>query len=152
MSAFNSFDPFARENGRVWSSAAKWAVVCVGLIVVLAILFGILGLGFGWFNAGKDVISAENVKQQYALAYQDYESLKATAENVCDAENLAAKPANADVKSQHEQHVQAYVQNYRRVAAEYNAAYQNVFAAKNVGPSDLPRNAPSLAEAKKNYC
>jgi hypothetical protein len=41
----------------------------------------------------------------------------------------------------------AQEQNFARIAANYNAAMRNAFAAKYVRPSDLPAEAPPLSEA-----
>ena len=46
----------------------------------------------------------------------------------------------------------AYEQTYRRVVADYQAAYDNAFQAKLVGPRDLPKVAPTLDEAISTYC
>lgn len=124
------------------------ALLIGGLIIVLA-------FALGWFNAAKDVVSPQNVKTQFALAYQDYASLEATAGNVCDAENNLAdakKSGDQNTINQRTDQLTVYKQNYRRIAAQYKARYQDAFQAKHVGPDDLPKVAPSLTTMKGNVC
>lgn len=139
--------PFSRENRPFWGLGARWLAAIVGLVVVLALVFGVLGVLLGWYQAARDVVSPENVRAQYQDAYGNYEALRATAGNVCAAKAAVAAETVPDAKSQRMSEELAYEQNYRRIAAAYDAAYDNAFAAKHVGPSDLPRTAPSLAHA-----
>jgi hypothetical protein len=131
----DDFDQYT-VGGILWRGVA--AIVAIGVVVLL------LGLGLGWFDAATKVISPTNVKAQFQHAYTDYESLKATAGNVCTARAAAEKEPNPDVRSQRETQAITYENNYRRIQADYDAAYDDAFRAKHVGPRDLPRPAPGL--------
>lgn len=123
-------------GGILWRGVA--AIVAIGVVVLL------LGLGLGWFDAATKVIGPTNVKAQFQHAYTDYESLKATAGNVCTAQRLVAQETNLDVRSQRVTQEATYEQTYRHIQADYDAAYDDAFRAKRVGPRDLPRPAPGL--------
>jgi hypothetical protein len=122
----------------------KWAIASVGTILVLGLVFGVLGFALGWYHTETDVVSPENVKAQYQDAYSNFEALKATAGDVCSALAAVGAETDPDAKSQRVSEELAYEQNYRRIAAAYDAAYDNAFAAKHVGPTDLPHTAPEL--------
>jgi hypothetical protein len=142
---FAAARPFSPENRAYRGLGMRWLAAAAGAIVVLGVLFGVLGLALGWFNAATDVISPENVKTQYRDAYTGYEALKATAGNICSAKAAIAAEPDQDAKSQRVSEELAYEQNYRRIAADYDAAYDDAFRAEHVGPGDLPNKAPELA-------
>ncbi len=122
----------------------KWVLASIGTILVLGLVFGVLGFALGWYRADSDVVSPQNVKAQYQDAYTNFEALKATAGDVCSALTAIDAETDPDARSQRVSEELAYEQNYRRIAADYDAAYDNVFQAKHVGPADLPRTAPGL--------
>ncbi|WP_236791051.1 hypothetical protein [Amycolatopsis sp. GM8] len=142
--------PFSRENRPWWGLSARWAATIAGCVVAVAVLVTVLGLALGWFKAATDVVSPENVKAQYHDAYTNYEALRATAGNVCSAEAAVAAEPDPSARSQRVSQVQAYQQNYRRIAANYDAAYDDAFRAKHVGPGDLPAKAPDLESALRD--
>lgn len=78
-----------------------------------------------------------------ANAYPNFEALKAAAGDVCSALAAIDAETDPDARVQRVSEELAYERNYRRIAADYDAAYDNVFQAKQVGPADLPR-APGL--------
>jgi len=130
--------------------ASGWTIkktlwTTAGVLLAAAIIIPILGLGFGWFNSTLQVVSPQNVREQYSTAYGDWEGMKGTANNVCAFRTVVAE-APADVRDQRITALIAYQQNYTRLAADYDAAYDNAFRAKHVGPTDIPNKAPSLAD------
>jgi hypothetical protein len=122
----------------------KWVLASIGTILVLGLVFGVLGFVLGWYRADTDVVSPQNVKAQYQDAYTNFEALKATAGDVCSALAAIDAETDPDARSQRVSEELAYEQNYRRIAADYDAAYDNVFQAEHVGPADLPHTAPGL--------
>lgn len=123
------------------------------LLVLIGTLFTIGGFVFHWFGTAAHVISPENVKQQYALAFQDYNSLKATAVNVCgvvSAEKLLTP--GSDAWNQRESQRLAYEQNYARIKAQYEARMSDIFQAKKVKPAELPFTAPTLQAMEDQVC
>lgn len=118
----------------------------LGAIVALVVVIGILTFAFGWLDATVSVVSPANVKAQYHDAYSNYESLGAEACTVVAQRSVVAASTDPNVKVQLLSQQLAYEQTYRRIAAEYNAAYANAFEAKHVGPGDLPHVAPTLEE------
>jgi hypothetical protein len=137
--------PYSPENRAYRSLGLRWLAAAVSAVVALGVLFGVLGLAFGWFDAVTDVVSPENVKTQYRDAYTGYEALKATAGDICAAKSAVAAETDQDAKSQRVSEELAYEQNYRRIAASFDAAYDDAFRAEHVGPGDLPNKAPDLA-------
>lgn len=125
-----------------------WGLIAGIVLVLASVLIGIFGIighfAFGWFQAGVDIVSPTNVKAQYARAYTNYESMKATAGNVCAAQKLVATETNPSIKAQRQDQLLAYQATYRSIQANYDEAYDNAFEAAHVGPSDLPRPAPGL--------
>lgn len=140
--------PFSEMEGDDFDGmtplGVAWRVLLA--IIVLGVLGTVLSFAFGWFNAGVEVISPANVKAQFSHAYEDYESLKATAGNVCGAQQAVVDEPDPSIKSQRRTQLIAYQQTYRRIQADYDAAYDNAFKAKHVGPRDLPHDSPSLDE------
>lgn len=135
--------PFSPEHRPVWGLAVRWATVLVGLVVALTVI----ALALRWFGAADGAVSPENVAAQYRQAYTDFEALKATAGNVCAARAVLAAESDPELRAQRSTQVAAYEQNYRRIAAGYDAAYDDVFRARHVGPPDLPAEAPGLDAA-----
>lgn len=137
------YGPLGREVRPYWKPILQWGT----LLMLLAIGGLLLSFAFGWLGAAKQVVSPANVRAQYATAYSRYEALKATTCNVAALSAQVATTTDAGVKAQLSSQETALQQNYTRIAADYDAAYDNAFAAKHVGPSDLPRVAPTLSES-----
>jgi hypothetical protein len=127
------------------------AYVVVG-IILLSLCFGALGLALGWFNAGRDIVSPENVKAQFSGAYQKYTALQAQACTVLlyeKSEKGTTSNPGTDPTQLEGSPAQAAAARYNQIRAEYNAAFLNAFEAKHVGPGDLPKTAPGLEKMKK---
>jgi hypothetical protein len=128
---------------------AKYIAAGIGILILVVVVLTALGLLFGWIGGGASVVSVDNVKAQYQFAYQDLNSLKATAANACgEREALADPTLGADEKTARRSQLIAYEQNYERIKAEYDARVQNVFQAKLVKPADVPLMAPTLHDAE----
>lgn len=143
MTSADEYGPFSKAVRPYWKPVLMW----VGLLVVVGILISIIGFFAGWFNAAKQVVSPGNVTAQFHDAYGRYENLKATTCNVKNMQTQIAATDDANAKIQLQSYLLAFEQNYNNIAAQYNAAYDNAFAAKHVGPSDLPKTAPVLSAA-----
>ena len=123
-----------------------WFVVFIGGIMLL-------GWGLGWFAAPLQVTSVDNVRKQFAFAYQYEESLNATTRQYCTARDARDRATGGtEVHTQRETQVIAIAQNYARIAAEYDARLRDAFAAKYVAPSDVPERAPALTEKVAKLC
>jgi hypothetical protein len=118
----------------------------VGLVVALTLVFGVVGLGLGWFKAGTDIISPANVKQQWQFAYDYSESLNAIGSQWCTAKKAEDGETNPDFKIQRSSQRIAVEQNYDRVKAVYDARLADAFRAKWVKPADVPDRAPTLQQ------
>ncbi len=127
----------------------KWVFWGIGILVLLSIVLIPVGLALGWGRAAANVVSPDNVKKQWAFAYQYDEDLQATARNVCIAEKAVADAPDANAQNQRQSQLIAQQSNYNRIEADYNAKLRNAFEAKLVKPSDVPDKAPSLPEMKK---
>lgn len=137
-----------REYDEGWvenqSPMALWvkivAAVVVALIVACAGSFV-----FRWLNTGANVISPENVTQQWQFAYEYDRSLTAIAQNWCTAKTVEDQ-ATGDAKDQRVSQRVAQENLYRAKEAQYDAALANAFKAKLVRPPDVPAQAPTLEQ------
>jgi hypothetical protein len=125
--------------------------VAGGFLALVAAIV-IVKLVVGWMSTGADVISAENVTQQWAFAYQYEESLKSEALQICNAEKALAAATNIAEQTQRRSQVLAMQNNYHRIAQEFDARLRNAFEAKLVAPPDVARVAPSLSAMVEVVC
>lgn len=132
----------------VGSFIAKWLLLGVIVIVVL----GVVGWALRWASVPGEVFSPENVREQWAFAYQYDESLQAAARQVCTAEQAVGTSESANERTQRRTQLLALEQNYARIQAEYNARLRNAFEAGLVAPSDVPARAPELGATKQRVC
>ena len=130
----------------------KWGLSFMALMVVLGVIFGVGVFALDWFRAGRDVFGPENVREQFRLAYDRYEGLEALAEQVCNFETSLETAESTTARQQIESQRLAVANNYSRVRAQYEAAYDDAFRAGLVGPRDLPEEAPALAEMQALVC
>lgn len=121
-------------------------------IVAVLVLLGIVGFIVSWIGAAAEVVSPDNVRQQYALAYQDYNALQATAQNACVIRDAVKNATSDDEKTQRESQLLAVQTNYNNIASQYEARMQNIFQAKKVKPTDLPFQAPTESEMESQLC
>ncbi len=140
-----SSDNYAREVG--WfqrQTPLGLALKFVLVVIVISLFFGVIGFFSGWFRTGVDIVSPENVKKQWAFAYQYDESLDAIANQWCSAKKAESTAIGDDAVNQRQSQTSAYFNNYNAVKAKYDAALRNAFEAKLVAPSDVPSRAPTL--------
>ena len=77
--------------------------------------------------------------------YQHRTACTATRRNTATVSRAAVTAeTDPDARTQRVSQERAYEQNYRRIAASSDAAYDNAVQAKHVGPTDLPHAAPEL--------
>lgn len=127
----------------------KWGAILLVALICLQLLGGFLGFWGSWLKATTDTVRPENVKAQFAALYPEYEALKATAGNVCDAERSGTAETDNLL---FEDPVFTYRAQYRHQTIDYNARYADFFKAAHAGPPDLPKVAPSLEEMKRQVC
>lgn len=128
-----------------------WSII--GVIVALSVIFGLIGLGAGWFNKAVETVSPEHVQGQYDLVIRDWNALTTTADNACEAQTQSSADPNNPTLVESPQ--LAYAATYRNIRQAYNSAWQNIFDAKLVGPAGYPRNIPNYTEATgatPNFC
>ncbi len=130
-----------------WKEFKKWIWVAFLVILILTIV----GFIFGWITFPIDKGSRDNVKKQFQRGYELYESLQATAQMVCTAEQ-AYNETDPNTKQQRQTQLIAYQTNYQRLAAEYDAWTRNVFERGIIHPQDLPTRAPTLQDMKSQVC
>lgn len=141
MRKLRDYDESYWGNQTPLGLAAKLGAIIVAIIVVVLVL----SFSLGWFNAAKNVVSPNNVKNQYQFAYDYNNALRAIAQNVCIAEKAVQEAPEAD-KSERQSQLISYETLYSQRAGEYNSALENAFRAKYVAPADVPRRAPTLSE------
>lgn len=142
------YDRFSEAPVR---STAKVVGLIVAGVVTLALVFGVIGWIGGWFNKAAEVTGAENTDAQFTALYDDIESMRATAGNVCAATQA---PESANSPTFLEGPEFAYAAKYRQIEADYNRRFENLFEAKGllVKPPDLPRRAPTLQQTTTEVC
>lgn len=123
---------------------AKLAWKIVGGVIVVAIVVMLLGLGLGWFKAGTNIISPDNVKGQWQFAYDTEAQLDQIGVQWCTAQKAETAAVGQDERLQRTSQRIAVEQNYARVAATYNGRLSDAFRAKLVKPADVPDQAPPL--------
>lgn len=142
-----------REAGRFADrparTTAKWLTIFGVGIVGLVVFFGVIGFAAGWFNTGKDIVSPNNVKKQYANVIEDYKAMEVAAANACQAVDTAQ---GRNDPSLIETAGFAYAAQYRHITVDYNRRQNNIFESKLVGPKGYPRNAPTLKEMQRRVC
>lgn len=121
------------------------------LLALFAIgaVFGVFGLACGWFNAGKDIVSPSNVREQYRAVIGDYKAMEQAACNAQEAAN--AKPEEGDPQLI-ETPGFAYRAKYREIAVDYDRRQANLFEAEKVGPKGYPRESPTIAQMQRLVC
>ena len=124
----------------------------VGIIIACFVGLIILGWALGWLVTPFGVSSAANAQQQFGFAYQSYESLKASAQNVCVAEKAVTDAESSEERIQRQSQLQVLETNYNRIAAAYNAKMADAFQAKYVRPNDLPAEAPTMGQMRLKVC
>lgn len=139
-------DEFSRRPAR---TTLQYGFVVIAVFAALAIVGGIVSFGLGWFNAGAEIVSPNNVRDQYQHVIEDYEALEASAANACGAKRTASGPDDPVLV---ENPTLAYEAKYRSIAVDYNRRQLNIFEAKLVGPKGYPRYAPTLREMKREVC
>ena len=128
------------------STSLRWTFIGVGLVVIAFIVITVLGFAGGWGVKAVSVVSPENVSKQYSVVIKTWEALETTASNACQAAGPADTSSNAPTLVESPSF--AYSATYRNVRAKYNAAQENVFEAKLVGPAGYPKSVPDFAEAQ----
>ncbi len=124
----------------------------VGLTLLGIIGFMAVAWGLGWVAVPLQVTSSENVQKQWAFAYQDEESLRASAAQYCSAKKAVEIATSDNEKSQRRSQQLAIEQNYARIQAEYDAKLRNAFEAKLVRPADVPARAATLSDMVMQTC
>ena len=141
-----SFENSPSRKGVSWF--LKWFFVCVFISVIL----GGVNWGLKWLFVPAQIVSVENVREQWRFAYQYDESLKAIAQQICSTSKAVTEAESSEEKSQRRSQLIATEQNYARVEAEYNAKLRNAFEAKWVKPADVPNKAPTMKENVATVC
>ncbi len=132
---------FARQ------SPTGLAIKLVGAGLALAVLLCGAAWVFGWGKTAADVVGPDNVKAQWAFAYEYDNSLTGIATNWCSFKKAElASIGNSDEHSQRVSMTLAQETLYASKKAEYDAALRNAFKAKLVKPADVPTSAPTLDE------
>lgn len=131
-----------------------WFVAkAIAVLIAISFVFGVIGFAAGWFHTAVKVVSPANVTRQYQLAFEDWNSLQATAGNACVVRNqLATETQGTDAYNQLTEQEIALVANYNRIKSEYEARMQNIFQANKVKPAQLPFEAPTEAAMEGQVC
>lgn len=140
----------------VWT-VIKWLLGITAVFVVLGLGGCALGFIGSWGNEAKRVASPKNVRKQYALVIGDWKNGVQAADNACQAGADGSPPVAGDPNDPQivESPGLAYAGNYRSIIADYDAAQDDIFRAKAVGPKGYPRHWPVYPEAEgktPNFC
>lgn len=137
-----------RPNREITLFGLSWWLWLIGVIVVVGVTFWVLR----WLSVPGQVVSPENVRAQWAFAYQYEESLRASALQVCQTEKALNSATSDSEKSQRRSQLLAFEQNYTRIQATYDGRLRDAFQAKLVKPVDVPDRAPTLEQNKARVC
>ncbi len=127
----------------------------LGLIVVglvISFVVGWISFANSYVNAGRQIISPENISKQYALVIGDWQGLLTATGNACSAVNAAP---NSNSPTLVENPAFAYAAQARTIRSDYNRRQHNLFESKLVGPKGYPATVPDqqlMDQAKPNWC
>lgn len=139
-------------NKRVRHVAYGWFAMVVAALVVLTVVGAGLAFLGGWFGEAQRQVSPANVKAQFAFVYDDLNSLKASARQVCTAEQAVQLETDPQARIQRETQLLTIENNYNRIAGEYDAHLADTFRSKYIRPHDVPSSSPSIADMKLEVC
>jgi len=141
---------------RPWRTAGRWFATVLGIVLVLGAGFGLVAWISGWGGEAARITGPDNVREQNTAILDAWESLQATAGNVCSVRNATRGDASPTLV---EDPAFAYEATYRRIKATYDRRMSNLFEARAVRdlplPSDLdglPSRAPTLEGALRRTC
>lgn len=100
-------------------------------------------------------LTYDAVKRSWEGSYNEYNSLKALALNVCEYEAAliqAEKNGDPSIISQRQSYLLLQKQQYAATKSRYEAALANPLARGLTKPLDLPRQAPDLSTMKEQVC
>lgn len=130
-------------------SGAKIFWTVIGAILGISIVV----FGINWFNAGKDIVSPANVKEQQQFVIGHYNDMITASSNVCTVQSSQAKSNNTGTAPVLvESPVLAYEATFRNIRANYNSAVDNLFKAKIVMPAGYPSSDQLNALDTTNWC
>lgn len=124
----------------------EWFAIGMLLICIGGLCYSLLFLA-GWLGTATDVISPDNVREQWQFAYDMQESLMSGARLVCTAQVSYDRAQTDAERQQRETQLLARIDLYNQNAARYNARMQDAFRAKLVKPDDVRDRALPLLEA-----
>lgn len=130
-------------NFSEWKWYWKTLATVAGLLLSAQLIFTLAG-----WNSLFSIFTANNVIEKWKEAYQKYEALEQSANNICIAQKAVDSAPSADV-SQRTTQLLAYQRNYNNISAQYNAAVKNPLDAGLVKPAELPSQAPSMNDMLK---
>lgn len=125
----------------------KWIGVIFLVIIALAILGSAVNFVIGWLTKPTDIFGVDNVENQWRFAYDTEEDLTASARQVCNAENALLSATSDWEKQQRQTQLTAQMNNYARIASDYNGRVRDAFRAGLVKPPDVRDKALTLEEA-----
>ena len=127
-----------------------WKII--GLFVALSIVFGLVGLGLGWFNKGVDIVSPQNVEKQHAQVIGKYNSMIAAAQNTCTIQTSGVTPGTDRSPTMIEDPTMAYQATFRNIVVEYNSSVDNLFKAGIVAPPGYPDSVDINSIDTTDWC
>lgn len=132
--------------------ATKATLWIVGIILALTVIGGIVGLARGWFQAGADIVSPQNVKRQHAQVIGKYEDMIAAADNVCSVQEAGETTSDGRSVTFVESPTLAYEATFRDIVADYNSSIDNLFEAGIVAPAGYPTSVELKQLDTEDWC
>lgn len=133
-------------------SRTRMVVTAIAALVALSVLFGLIGLGLGWFNAGTKVISAGNVKKQHTVVIGQYNDMIAAADNACSAQKAVAGTKTDKDALVLESPIAAREATFRSLVSKYSATVDNPFEGQIVVPDGYPSSADLAGLDTSDWC
>ena len=145
-----------RQAGAFADHPKRTVFKYVAYAFILVVLVGAVGTGCaylrGWFDNGRDIVSAQNHKTQSYNVREAWNSMEAELGNACGAVQRAHQDGDPTYV---EDPAFAYAATYRKTRSEYNRMQENPYENGVINAAGYPKHVPIFNEEYKatpNWC
>jgi hypothetical protein len=124
-------------------------LLAAGLLCGATLILTGCSVAQSYIDKGQEVISADNVEDQYTRVIKGWNGLITSSDNACNAQKTNDPNSPTFV----EDPALAYKATYRNIWVDYNARQANIFKAGFVGPPGYPKKIPNWVQGPKpDFC